>query len=77
MKKLVCLLTLLLGASQAAHAQVYFAPGSARPINPGAATRDLDHPRHARPRAKGQRVLVCRDGSRHIASICRRHGGIR
>lgn len=75
MKKLLCMLVLLLGSS--AQAQVYFEPGSARPINPGAATRDLDRQQRVRPPVKVQQKLVrCRDGSKHTAKMCRRHGGL-
>jgi len=77
MKKLICIAALVLGISPVAQAQVYFGSGSARPINPGAATRDIDRRPHARPRVKVHRVLVsCRDGSKHISRVCRRHGGV-
>jgi hypothetical protein len=75
MKKLFCIAVLSIGISPVALAQVYFGAGSARPINPGAASRDLQADN--RPRANARRILVeCRDGSRHIARVCRRHGGV-
>jgi len=73
MKKLFCLSALILGACSFAQAQVYFGPGSARAINPGAATRDIDRRAHVQPRAKAR--VRCRDGSMHGARVCRRHGG--
>ncbi|PWF48424.1 hypothetical protein [Massilia glaciei] len=76
MKKLLCAITLLLGVCQASQAQVYFAPGSAKPLNPGAAAQDLNR-QQAQPRPKVRRV-VCRDGTRHTVRVCRRaHGGVR
>jgi hypothetical protein len=79
MKKLAHLAILTLVVSSWAQAQVHFDSGSARPINPRTATRDLERqmPDRAKTPPKAQRVLVeCRDGSRHIARVCRRHGGI-
>ena len=79
MKKLFPIAALALFISSWAQAQVHFGPGSARPINPQSATRDLERqmPDQTRTPPKPQRVLVdCRDGSRHIARVCRRHGGI-
>ncbi len=77
MKKLAHLAILTLVVSSWAQAQVHFDSGSARPLNPRTATRDLERqlPDQARTPPKAQRVLVeCRDGSRHIARVCRRHG---
>ncbi len=85
MKKLFHVAALVLLVSSWAQAQVHFPPGSARPDNPQAATRDLERQMQSREQAKtpvgtqpkSQRVLVeCRDGSRRIARVCRRHGGI-
>lgn len=74
MKKLLCLLALLLAGS--VQAQVYFEPGSARPINPGAATVHVERNHQLRPRVKLQRLVRCRDGSRRIVRQCRHHGGV-
>jgi hypothetical protein len=77
MKKLICIAALVIGISPFAQAQVYFGSGSARPLNPGAATRDIERQPHARPHVKSHRVLAtCRDGSKHISRVCRRHGGV-
>ena len=77
MKFIKFLLVVALVASPIAEAQVYFGSGSAAPKNPGAATRDLDRRVHAAPRAKPRSNQVrCRDGSRHIVRVCRRHGGV-
>jgi hypothetical protein len=75
MKKLVFVLALLLGSS--AQAQVYFDSGSARPINPGAAKRDVHQQQRAQPAAKVRPKLVrCRDGTKRQARLCSRHGGV-
>ena len=75
MKKLLCIFALLLASS--AQAQVYFDSGSARPNNPGAATRDLDRQGQVRPPVKVRKKLLrCRDGSRRTARMCRGHGGL-
>ena len=77
MKKLFCIVVLMLAISPFVQAQVHFGPGSARPSNPGAATRDLDRQARARPRAKAHSNQVhCRDGSKHSPRVCRRHGGV-
>jgi hypothetical protein len=77
MKKLICMFALILGASTFAQAQVYFGSGSARPINPGAATREVDRQPRVHPPAKArERVVHCRDGARRPARLCRRHGGV-
>jgi hypothetical protein len=81
MKKLLPIAALMIVISPFAQAQVHFGPGSARPINPQAATRDLDRQLADRSPAKApqkpRRTLVeCRDGSMHIAQVCRRHGGV-
>jgi hypothetical protein len=65
------------GSIGAAQAQVYFGSGSDRPINPGAARRDLDRHERVRPPVRPHRQLVrCGDGTRRIARLCRRHGGV-
>lgn len=75
MKRLLCTLALLLAAN--VHGQVYFEPGSAKPINPGSATVDLPRDQRARPVIKARQKLVrCRDGSRRTARMCYRHGGV-
>ena len=75
MKKLIIVLALLLGSS--AHAQVYFDSGSARPINPGAAKRDVTQQQRAQPAPKVRPKLVrCRDGSKRQARLCSGHGGV-
>jgi hypothetical protein len=77
MKKIIGIVALILGISPFAQAQVYFGSGSARPVNPGAAKRDLDRQAHTRPRVNAHQVLVpCRDGSKHSGRLCRRHGGV-
>jgi hypothetical protein len=81
MKKLVYIAALTLGICSWAQAQVHFGPNSTRAIAPHAAMRDLEsaRPEKAANNApiKPRRVLVeCRDGSMHIAQVCRRHGGI-
>ena len=75
MKKLFCTLALLLaGHSQA---QVYFEPGSTKPINPGAATVAVPRDAQVRPAIKVKQKLVrCRDGSRRTVRLCKRHGGV-
>ncbi len=78
MKKLLQLATLTLGICCWAQAQSHFAPGSARAIEAQKAMSDQERARTAsNTPAKPRRVLVeCRDGSMHIAQVCRRHGGI-
>ena len=67
MKKLFCTAALMLVMSPFAQAQANFGPGAGAP--------DLD--RQASSLVKGRHLLVkCRDGSRHLARVCRRHGGI-
>jgi hypothetical protein len=76
MKKLFCIGALILGVSTLAQAQVHFNSGSARPIKSVSAPRDLERNERPQPRVKARRVLVkCGDGTRHIARVCRRHGG--
>ena len=78
MKKLLCMLTLLLGAAASANAQVYFESGSAKPVNPSAATRQVARQATTRQYVKVHPKLYrCRDGSRRTAKQCVRHGGIR
>lgn len=75
MKRLLCTLALLLAAN--AHGQVLFESGSTRPINPGAASVDLQRDGRARPVIKVRQKLVrCRDGSRRTVRMCGRHGGV-
>ena len=77
MKKILCVAALLFATAQFAQAQVHFGSGSARPSNPGAAARDVERQALPRPAVKARHVMVkCGDGSRHIARVCRRHGGI-
>lgn len=77
MKKLLCMLALIVGSVGAAQAQVYFDSGSARPINPGAARHDLDRQERVRTPVRARQKLVrCGDGSRRIARLCRHHGGV-
>jgi hypothetical protein len=77
MKKLLCALALLLGASAGAQAQVYFEPGSAKPINPGAATHSVRSQQRAHaPLRVMPRLVRCRDGSRHTLRGCRSHRGV-
>ncbi len=76
MKKIFSLAALVL-LSSAAHAQVHFDSGSAKIKNPRAVMQYNERQLHAAEQAKKRRVLVrCRDGSKHIARVCRRHGGI-
>ncbi|MET0963258.1 MAG: hypothetical protein ABWY05_10665 [Noviherbaspirillum sp.] len=69
-------LAALLLLSSVAQAQVHFDSGSARIKNPRAMKYN-ERQLHEAEQAKKRRVLVrCRDGSRHIARVCRRHGGV-
>ena len=78
MKKLLCMLTLLLGGAASAHAQVYFESGSAKPVNPGAATSQVVRQPATRHYVKvSPKLYRCRDGSRRTAKQCVRHGGVR
>lgn len=75
MKKVLSLAILLMLGS-AAQAQVRFDSNSAKPKNPRAMQFN-ERQLHEAEQAKKRRVLVkCRDGSRHIARVCRRHGGV-
>ena len=75
MKKLFTLAALLL-LSSAAHAQQAADSGKAKPKHPRAMQYN-ERQLHEAELAKKRRVLVkCRDGSRHIARVCRRHGGV-
>lgn len=77
MKKLICMLALLLGGVASANAQVYFDSGSAKPKNAGAATHKVVRHATVRHYVKVRPQLFrCRDGSRRPASQCVRHGGI-
>ncbi len=81
MKKILYVATLVLGIGPCA--LVLAQPDAART---NATVRGPEHatvrgPEHgaAQPKTAAQlrRVLVnCRDGTRHIARVCRRHGGI-
>ena len=65
---------LLLGS--AAHAQQAADAGKAKSKHPRAMQYN-ERQLHEAELAKKRRVLVkCRDGSRHIARVCRRHGGV-
>lgn len=78
MKKLLCMLTLLLAGAASAQAQVLFESGSSRPINPGAATDQAVRQAGVRPTVKKRAKLYrCRDGSKRTYRQCSRHGGIR
>ena len=75
MKRLFCMLALLLGAS--AQAQVYFEPGSTKPVNPGAAFDQAPRQQRAQSAPKVRQKLVrCRDGARRTVRMCRGHGGV-
>ncbi len=79
MRKFLCTLALLLAAlpGTQAQAQVYFGSGSTKPINPGAASAEIAEQRRAQPPTRPRVKLVrCRDGSRHTARVCKRHGGV-
>ena len=80
MKKFICMCALLItsiGAVGSAQAQVYFGSGSDRPINPAAAKRDVDrHERMRAPVRPREHSVRCVDGSRRLARLCRRHGGV-
>ena len=88
MKKFLCVATLLLGISPCALAQTPSEPGNARAngVDHGSARgvivgseRGSERANEAQPKTAAQlrRVLVnCNDGTRHIARVCRRHGGI-
>ena len=77
MKKLIVSIALLFASIGAAHAQVYFDSGSARPNNPGAARHAIAAERAAyRPHGR-DRFVRCRDGARRAAPrMCRGHGGV-
>jgi hypothetical protein len=73
MKKILCALALLLGTCASAQAQVYFEPGSARPINPGAATQPTrSYQRAHAPLRMAPRVVRCRS-HHHRRATCRRY----
>lgn len=75
MKKVFGFAVLLMLGS-AAQAQVHFDSGSAKPKN-ARAMQFNERQLHESEQAKKRRVLVrCRDGSKHISRVCRRHGGI-
>jgi hypothetical protein len=62
-------------------AQVHFDSGSATPRDAGAGTREVVREERAAQRNRARHPVVngkvrCRDGSRHIARVCGRHGGI-
>jgi hypothetical protein len=78
MKKSLCVLALALGLASSAQAQVHFASGSAQPTNSVAATKVVDVEYRAGAKARKHRVVTCRDGTRRIVRVCRRHhGGVR
>ena len=75
MKKVLGFAVLLMLGS-AAQAQVHFDSGSAKPKNVRAMQFN-ERQLHEAEQAKKRRVLVrCRDGSKHIPRVCRRHGGV-
>jgi hypothetical protein len=75
MKKVFSLAALLL-LSSAAQAQAHSDSGSAKPKKPGEMQYNERQLQEAE-QAKKRRVLVrCRDGSKHISRVCRRHGGV-
>ncbi|WP_426103571.1 hypothetical protein [Massilia sp. TSP1-1-2] len=74
MKKLLCMLAMVLAGS--AQAQVHFESGSTRPINPGAATVQIEQQQRMAPRVRVQKLVRCRDGSRRMVRQCRHHGGV-
>jgi hypothetical protein len=77
MKKFLLTAALVFGAMGAAQAQVHFASGSDRPIDPQAAPHiyQVQYRGHP-PRRPHERVVRCRDGSHRIARMCRGHGGV-
>ena len=75
MKKVFSLAALLL-LSSAAQAQAHSDSGSAKPRKPAEMQYNERQLQEAE-QAKKRRVLVrCRDGSKHISRVCRRHGGV-
>jgi hypothetical protein len=75
MKKIISLAALLL-LSSAAQAQHAAASAHPKPKKPHAMQYN-ERQLHEAEQAKKRRVLVkCRDGSKHIARVCRRHGGV-
>jgi hypothetical protein len=84
MKKILCVITLLLGISPCTLAQTHSDSASARAngVDRGSVRGVIlgnERGVEAQPKTAAQlrRVLVnCNDGSRHIARVCRRHGGI-
>lgn len=72
-----CLLVAALSISPFAQAQVHFDSGSARLENPDVSTRNLGRRSLTPVRDVGRANRIrCRDGSRHIPRVCRRHGGL-
>lgn len=75
MRKLIGFTALLLLAS-VGQAQAQSAAVEAKPKHPRAMQYN-ERQLYEAEQARKRRVLVrCRDGSRHIARVCRRHGGI-
>jgi hypothetical protein len=75
MKKIFGLAALILVSSMA-HAQSGAGAGETKPKHPRAMQHN-ERQLYEAEQAKKRRVLVrCRDGSRHIARVCRRHGGV-
>lgn len=75
MKNIIGFTALLLLAS-VGHAQGQSAAVEAKPKHPRAMQYN-ERQLYESEQAKKRRVLVrCRDGSRHIAKVCRRHGGV-
>ena len=75
MKKIIGLTAFLLMAS-VGPAQGKSATVEAKPKHPRAMQYN-ERQLYESEQARKRRVLVrCRDGSRHIAKVCRRHGGV-
>ena len=75
MKNIIGFTALLLLAT-VGHAQGQSAAVEAKPKHPRAMQYN-ERQLYESEQAKKRRVLVrCRDGSRHIAKVCRRHGGV-
>lgn len=76
MKAFFLSLLLLATLAPMANAQVHFDSGSATPRDAGAGTRHVVRHDVAARRAAGAGKVRCRDGSRHVVRVCRRHGGV-
>lgn len=77
MNKLLIAASLLLAISPLAHAQARISASKDHSKHPKAVNIYNERQLHASELARKRRVLVqCRDGSKHIARVCRRHGGV-